>query len=248
MIIQVIVSKKPVNILKKITIKEYEDIEFVPLLKIRSLSAGYHYQILNQLDVDIYQNEVLTIVGANGSGKSTFIRCLAGLMKYEGKIEKVRHFEKIGYLPQDPTTLFLEDNVVNVVTMMQNMNITDLKDQHPYDLSGGQRQLVALAKVLLTKPELLLLDEPTKGIDATAKEKLASLIVALSKHMTIVCISHDLEFSAKISDRVAMLFNGQLESIDTMRNFFKDNLFYTTTINKIMRQVNKEAVLLEDLL
>ena len=128
------------------------------------------------------------------------------------------------------------------------MNITDLKDQHPYDLSGGQRQLVALAKVLLTKPELLLLDEPTKGIDATAKEKLASLIVALSKHMTIVCISHDLEFSAKISDRVAMLFNGQLESIDTMRNFFKDNLFYTTTINKIMRQVNKEAVLLEDLL
>ena len=244
---------------QKVTIKEYEDIEFVPLLKIRSLSAGYHYQILNQLDVDIYQNEVLTIVGANGSGKSTFIRCLAGLMKYEGKIEKVRHFEKIGYLPQDPTTLFLEDtvekdlltvedNVVNVVTMMQNMNITDLKDQHPYDLSGGQRQLVALAKVLLTKPELLLLDEPTKGIDATAKEKLASLIVALSKHMTIVCISHDLEFSAKISDRVAMLFNGQLKSIDTMRNFFKDNLFYTTTINKIMRQVNKEAVLLEDLL
>ena len=113
-------------------------------------------------------------------------------------------------------------------------------------------------EVFLEKPEhlaqlkiygyLMLLDEPTKGIDATAKEKLASLIVALSKHMTIVCISHDLEFSAKISDRVAMLFNGQLESIDTMRNFFKDNLFYTTTINKIMRQVNKEAVLLEDLL
>ena len=85
--------------------------------------------------------------------------------------------------------------------------------------------------------DILLLDEPTKGIDASVKEKLAALIVGLSKHMTIVCVSHDLEFAAKISDRVAMIFNGQMESVDTMRNFFSNNLFYTTTINKIMRNI-----------
>ena len=96
-------------------------------------------------------------------------------------------------------------------------------------------------------PELLLLDEPTKGIDAVSKDNLASLIRSLSKHMTIIVVSHDLEFVAKISDRVAMIFNGQMESVDSMRNFFSNNLFYTTTINKIVRNNNSEVVLLEDL-
>ena len=130
---------------------------------------------------------------------------------------------------------------------MNNLGISDLKEKHPFDLSGGQKQLVALAKVLLTQPQLLLLDEPTKGIDALSKENLAALIRGLSKHMTIVVASHDLEFVAKISDRVAMIFNGQMESVDTMREFFSQNLFYTTTINKIIRENNPEIVLLEDL-
>ena len=130
---------------------------------------------------------------------------------------------------------------------LNNLGISDLKEKHPFDLSGGQKQLVALAKVLLTQPQLLLLDEPTKGIDALSKENLAALIRGLSKHMTIVVASHDLEFVAKISDRVAMIFNGQMESVDTMREFFTQNLFYTTTINKIIREYNPEIVLLEDL-
>ena len=251
-------ARKAMQDYHNINIKEYEDIEFVPLLKITGLTCGYQQLVLKQLDLNIYQNEILTIVGANGSGKTTFIKCLAGLIDYQGKIEYQTHLPRIAYLPQDPTTLFIgdtvekdllavEDNVVNVVTMMQNMQIVYLKDCHPYDLSGGEKQLVALAKILLTKPELLLLDEPTKGIDASTKEKLAALIVGLSKHMTIVCVSHDLEFAAKISDRVAMIFNGQMESVDTMRNFFSNNLFYTTTINKIMRNINKDVVIYEDL-
>ena len=161
-------------------------------------------------------------------------------------------------MPQDPTTLFLSDKVIDdllavdesmksVELQLENLGISDLKEKHPFDLSGGQRQLVALAKVLLTKPQLLLLDEPTKGIDAFSKEHLAALIRGLSKHMTIVVASHDLEFVAKISDRVAMIFNGKMESADTMRQFFSNNIFYTTTINKIMRQNNSEVVLLEDL-
>ena len=82
---------------------------------------------------------------------------------------------------------------------------------------------------------------------ASSKEFLANLIRGLSKHMTIVVASHDLEFVAKISDRVAMIFNGQMESVDSTREFFSHNLFYTTTINKIMRENNPEVILLEDL-
>lgn len=239
-------------------IKEIEDVDIGVLMKIRDLNFGHDDIVLKNLDLDIRQNEILSIVGANGSGKSSFLRCIAGLVKYQGEVTKVGCVEKIGYLPQDPTTLFLSDKVIDdllavdesiksVDIQLNNLGISDLKEKHPFDLSGGQKQLVALAKVLLTKPQLLLLDEPTKGIDALSKENLAALIRGLSKHMTIVVASHDLEFVAKISDRVAMIFNGQMESVDTMREFFSHNLFYTTTINKIIRSNNPEVVLLEDL-
>lgn len=239
-------------------IKDIEDVDTGILMEIRDLNFGHDDVVLKNLDLDIKQNEILSIVGANGSGKSTFLRCIADLVKFQGKITKVGYVDKIGYLPQNPTTLFLSDKVIDdllavdesmksVELQLNNLGISDLKEKHPFDLSGGQKQLVALAKVLLTKPQLLLLDEPTKGIDAFSKEHLAALIRGLSKHMTIVVASHDLEFVAKISDRVAMIFNGQMESVDTMRQFFSNNIFYTTTINKIMRQNNSEVVLLEDL-
>lgn len=239
-------------------IKEIEDVDIGVLMKIRDLNFGHDDIVLKNLDLDIRQNEILSIVGANGSGKSSFLRCIAGLVKYQGEVTKVGNVDKIGYLPQDPTTLFLSDKVIDdllavdesiksVNIQLDNLGISDLKEKHPFDLSGGQKQLVALAKVLLTKPRLLLLDEPTKGIDALSKENLAALIRGLSKHMTIIVASHDLEFVAKISDRVAMIFNGQMESVDTMREFFSHNLFYTTTINKIIRSNNPEVVLLEDL-
>lgn len=239
-------------------IKEIEDVDIGVLMKIRDLNFGHDDIVLKNLDLDIRQNEILSIVGANGSGKSSFLRCIAGMVKYQGEVTKVGNVDKIGYLPQDPTTLFLSDKVIDdllavdesiksVNIQLDNLGISDLKEKHPFDLSGGQKQLVALAKVLLTKPRLLLLDEPTKGIDALSKENLAALIRGLSKHMTIIVASHDLEFVAKISDRVAMIFNGQMESVDTMREFFSHNLFYTTTINKIIRSNNPEVVLLEDL-
>ena len=216
-------------------IKEQEVVDTGLLLKIRDLSFAYDSTVLENLDLDVRQNEILSVVGANGSGKSSFLKCIAGLVTLFITDKVINEL------------LVVENNLKTVEIEMENIGISNLRDMHPFDLSGGQKQLLALGKVLLTRPQLLLLDEPTKGIDAVSKDNLASLIRSLSKHMTIIVVSHDLEFVAKISDRVAMIFNGQMESVDSMRNFFSNNLFYTTTINKIVRNNNSEVVLLEDL-
>ena len=125
--------------------------------------------------------------------------------------------------------------------------IENLLDSHPYDLSGGEQQRSALAKVLLTQPKLLLLDEPTKGIDSFFKEKLAAILCKLKDQgMTIVMVSHDVEFCAKYADRVSMFFDGQVLTTDTPRRFFGSNSFYTTAANRMSRHVLSMAVTAED--
>ena len=111
-----------------------------------------------------------------------------------------------------------------------------LMDKHPYDLSGGEQQLVALARVLATKPRLLLLDEPTKGVDAASKMRLIGILKELkARGMTLVIVTHDVEFAALCADRCAMFFRGQIVSSGTPREFFSENSFYTTAISRIAR-------------
>ena len=125
--------------------------------------------------------------------------------------------------------------------------IEPLLDSHPYDLSGGEQQRAALAKVLLTRPRLLLLDEPTKGIDSFFKEKLADILGKLKEQgITVVMVSHDVEFCARYADRVSMFFDGQLLTTDTPRRFFGNNSFYTTAANRMSRHVFSMAVSSED--
>jgi energy-coupling factor transport system ATP-binding protein len=125
--------------------------------------------------------------------------------------------------------------------------IENFLNSHPYDLSGGEQQRIALAKVLLTQPKLLLLDEPTKGIDSFFKEKLANILCKLKKQgITIVMVSHDVEFCAKYADSVSMFFDGQVLTTDTPRHFFGNNSFYTTAANRMSRHVFSMAVTAED--
>ena len=127
--------------------------------------------------------------------------------------------------------------------------IDELLDCHPYDLSGGEQQRAALAKVLLTEPKLLLLDEPTKGIDCFFKETLARILAGLKdKGITIVLVSHDVEFCAQYADRVSMFFDGQILTTDTPRRFFGANSFYTTAANRMSRHVFHNAVTAEDVI
>jgi energy-coupling factor transport system ATP-binding protein len=159
----------------------------------------------------------------------------------------------LAYLPQDVTTVFLRNTVreefedAGVSLSEFPYDFSDLLEKHPYDLSGGERQLVALAKILSTKPKVLLLDEPTKGLDAHAKSEVLSVLRALKKkNVTVIAVTHDTEFSAELADRVALFFRGELISSDTPRKFFSQNRFYTTPVSRMTRGYYKNAVTVSD--
>lgn len=225
--------------------------------------------VLSDLSLKIKKGEILSIVGGNGSGKTTLLKVLAGMNKtYRGKIKvypnKSNH--RIVLLPQDPKSFFIKKTVAldlmevldrsgynpiekeeKVKSMAKKLRIENLLEQHPYDISGGEQQRLALGKVLLLKPDILLLDEPTKGLDALLKEDLAHILNTLkSEGVTIVMVSHDLEFSAQVSQQCAMLFNGKIISNGPTPSFFSNNFFYTTEIQRIARHVFPGAVTLED--
>ena len=208
--------------------------------------------VLRGLELKVYENEIFCLLGGNGSGKSTALAAAAGLIKpYAGNIrvfgKKVtdREFARAGLLtllPQDVQTVFIKSTVraeladANVTEGALTQELDRLMDRHPYDLSGGQQQLLALAKALAARPRLLLLDEPTRGLDAGAKAEFVSVLRKLRDGgMTVVLVTHDAELAAEISDRCALFFRGEIVADDVPRRFFSGNSFYTTAANRICR-------------
>ena len=132
--------------------------------------------------------------------------------------------------------------------MLSYLELTAQRGQNPMDLSGGQQQRLALGKLLLTEPDILLLDEPTKGLDGAFKEKLAEFLKDLcSKGKTVVLVSHDMEFCARYADQCGLLFDGQLISEGETRAFFRENVFYTTAAQRMSRGVCGDCLLAEDI-
>ncbi len=220
--------------------------------------------VLNGLSFAVRTGEIFCLLGGNGSGKSTALSVLSGIRRaYAGSVKifgkKLQEYknqslykECVALLPQDVQTVFLRNSVreeledagivlpdkrqANGRSSLSDLpfDLTGLLDRHPYDLSGGQQQLVALAKVLAGKPKLLLLDEPTKGLDADTKARFLSYLKALQKSgMTLVVVTHDTEFAAEAADRCALLFRGETISTAEPRAFFSGNSFYTTAANRI---------------
>ncbi len=246
-----------------------------PALELKELWFRYEKNspdILRGVSAQVPKGCLFAIVGGNGAGKSTTLKAISGICKpYRGKvkifgkpIEKYKSVDLfqncLAMLPQDPKSLFVKKSVreelgemtkdqTQIQRTAEICDIVHLMDSHPYDLSGGEQQRAALAKVLLTNPKLLLLDEPTKGIDSFFKEKLAAILRELQQQgITIVMVSHDVEFCAKYADLVSMFFDGQVLTTDTPRRFFGSNSFYTTAANRMSRHVLTNAVTAEDVI
>ncbi|MCQ4022059.1 MULTISPECIES: ABC transporter ATP-binding protein [unclassified Ruminococcus] len=239
------------------------------IIKLHNIHFRYQKNtpdVLRQLDLDVYKGESLCILGANGAGKSTLLRMLSGGIKpYIGKM-KSDNKHRISMLPQRAELVFLKDNLLEDLTecckeigysdkdgaekiaqLSQVFNISNLFDRHPYDLSGGETQRAALTKLMLKNPDVLLLDEPTKGIDPNGKKELTGLIKAMCKQgVTVITVTHDIEFSAQTADRCALLFNGEIISCSAPQSFFCGNCFYTTDANRISRGIIDNAVTCED--
>lgn len=217
----------------------------------------------------VCKGEVFAVVGGNGTGKTTALSLISGLNRpYRGEVRvfgtpvsKVPNpFNGVfGVLPQNPQTVFAKQTVLldlldgaeedRVAEIAKLCRIEHLLTCHPYDLSGGEQQRAALAKVLLQTPEILLLDEPTKGLDASFKQVFADIIKDLqSQGVTVVMVSHDVEFCAAYADRCALVFDGGFVSVDTPRAFFSGKNFYTTAANRMAREELPRAVLCEDII
>lgn len=215
--------------------------------------------VLRQVSLDIYANEILMINGSNGCGKSTMLSLIANLYSpYSGKLHIAKNL-RTGMLPQNPELLFtrrsVRDELIDANDRQQLAEIVrfcrleELLDRHPYDLSGGEKQRLGLAKVLIADPDILLMDEPTKGLDNGFKMQLADMLRKLQKcGKTIVVVSHDIEFCAVAGDRVALLFDGEVAMVGDVRSYMSDNNFFTTAASRISRNILDGAVTVREVL
>jgi len=222
--------------------------------------------VVKGLSFEAHYGEITSILGGNGTGKTTTLSIISGLYKsYRGTVSTDT---RVYALPQNPQSLFVaktvredllevlsgrkfskDEKVEKIAVIVKLCRLEGLLDNHPYDLSGGEQQRAALAKVLLLQPKILLLDEPTKGLDAEYKQIFAAILRKLKEAgAAIVMVSHDIEFCAEYSDRCALFFDGNIVTEDTPREFFGGNNFYTTAANRMARKVLPEAITANDII
>ena len=240
-----------------------------PVLEGRGLFFRYEPglpDVVKGLDITVRRGEFMALLGGNGAGKTTSLHLLSGaLTPQRGEVKRTG---RIGALPQNPQALFVKKTVredlyevfdgqrmdlalkeQRIAQAVSLCRLTELLDRHPYDLSGGEQQRAALCKVLLLDPEILLLDEPTKGLDAEFKQELASILRALTAGgVTILMVSHDVEFCARYAHRCALFFDGSIVTEGAPRAFFSGNSFYTTSADRMARELCPGAVTPEDVM
>lgn len=221
--------------------------------------------ILKGCDLAVKKGECYGLLGSNGGGKSTLLRVVCGLCKpYMGAVslfgKKQKAYkngslfrEMLAFLPQEPVTMFVKESVREdllqsadenaVKKIAERMEIEPLLDRHPWDLSGGEIQKCAFAKILLADPKIIVLDECTKGMDSFAKKALGDVLESLkAEGRTILLVTHDLEFAAENCERCGLLFDGKIAAEDNAVRFFSRNRFYTTAAARLTRGFFSGAV------
>lgn len=239
------------------------------IIKIKKLTAKYEdKEVLKEINANIKEGDFISILGPNGAGKSTFLKTLMGLVKYKGSIKinenevsklKLKDIAKyVGYVSQNPNDYLSKDTLYEELKFtldnykitdyqvidetLKELNILHLKDRNPKDLSGGEKQRAAIASILVLRPKILLLDEPTRGLDIENKRSLGELLKKLnSEGTTIILVTHDVDFSAEFSRRFLLLFSGEITADGNRSEVLSDGIYYTTSVNKLFR--NTEALL-----
>lgn len=233
--------------------------------------------VLHGLNMSVKRGEWYCILGGNGVGKSTSLKIICGILKAQSGTAVVDGIDvkkageelfdhRLAMVPQNPQALFTEitveeellealefmglkddEKVERARKMIDMMELAGLNKAHPYDLSGGEQQRLAIGKVLLLEPKILVMDEPTKGLDPFFKKTLAEILRKLKNEgVTIFMVSHDIEFCAENADRCAMFFDGDIVCAEEPAAFFSGNSFYTTTSNQVARQWFPKAVTCEE--
>lgn len=214
--------------------------------------------VIEDVSFDVGRGEVHALVGGNGSGKSTLMHVLSGAVSpTRGRVRRSDDV-RVGLLTQHARAVFSMDTVrddwmelralghygeADVDRMALRLGLTRLMDRHPYDLSAGETQKAALGKLLLLDPDILLLDEPVKGVDADAKADVAHLLRCLADDgKAVLIVTHDVGFSAQIADRCSMLFDGRIVATEDAHTFYLGNAFYTTDWVRITQAILPDIV------
>ena len=256
------------NVLQAVPERPYVQPEKAPVMVLDEVWFRYEKDapnILKGVNLKAYPGELLCILGGNGTGKSTMLKILSGTNKpFRGKVAVTA--KKVSALPQNPQMLLVKKNLreelldlfpgrklheveKEIREMVALCRLDGLLDRHPYDLSGGEQQRAALAKVLLQKPDVLLLDEPTKGLDNDFKRMLAQVLANLTaRGVCVIMVSHDVEFCAAYADRCGLFFDGSIVTMDAPQPFFAGKSFYTTAANRMARHLLPGAVTPEDVI
>lgn len=258
-------NKKPLRELyKKDDIIQSEDVA----LSVDNIWFRYEKDspdVVKGFSLKLRKGDFYALLGGNGAGKTTALKVISGILPaYRGEV-KVNG--RLAHLPQNPQTLFVkrtvredlydvfkgskmtkEEKDKQVSRVVNLCELSTFLDRHPYDISGGEQQRTALAKVLLTAPDVLLLDEPTKGFDAEFKVSFANILSKLLKQgVTILMVSHDVAFCAEYARHCGMFFDGGIVAQGTPREFFSGNSFYTTPANRMARHLIPNAVTVDDI-
>jgi energy-coupling factor transport system ATP-binding protein len=258
----------------KNNIKENYNASMSELIEIQNITCKYEQSdAIKNLSFILYEKDFLGIIGANGSGKSTLLKAVLGLIKYSGSIKlkdkgeikklKLKELaQTIGYVSQNPNDYISKETVYDelkftldnfkleykdiIEETLKALDIYHLKDVNPRDTSGGERQRIAIASILVLRPKLLLLDEPTRGLDGNAKKKLGEILKKLNTAgTTVVMITHDMDFAAQFCSRFLLMFDGQKASEGNAEEVLGSSIYYTTAINKLLRDLNNNIFTLE---
>jgi len=247
-----------------------------PVLSTRDLHYAYHgHRAVRGVSLDIRRGEFVTLMGRNGSGKSTLLKTFVGLLKPdEGevlvagldtrRVDVDAIIQHVGYVPQHPGSLLFSETLAaelaftrkshgmppdpeGDIALLTRLGLAELRDRDPRDLSGGEQQRAALAAILVAEPQIILLDEPTRGLDYMQKRSLVELLLGMKgEGRTVVMATHDVELAAACADRVVLMGEGQVVVDGPAREVMSDSQVFASQINKLFR--DPHYLVVEDVL